>query len=245
MYTSSIYRDTKLVNVQVSLGLVGVVIYDEEFVFLSFKRINNLINSVNYFFCPLAPPEILARGPSALEAYKKALEGGKTSVKRVPIMLIGQDRAGKTSLKKSLKGICFDPNEDSTVGIEVDPSYFSVSTETWKTGEKTQDEDLDTMISFDYHMALTMTEQIMASLKETGKNTEIATNAEESQDSIDIETNDVPGEHHYAEQPTSSEHIQTSENTTPTPRQNISHVSHPTEKKMKTLTSHPQLFLKR
>ena len=235
MYTSSIYRDTKLVNVQVSLGLVGVVIYDEEFVFLSFKRINNLINSVNYFFCPLAPPEILARGPSALEAYKKALEGGKTSVKRVPIMLIGQDRAGKTSLKKSLKGICFDPNEDSTVGIEVDPSYFSVSTETWKTGEKTQDEDLDTMISFDYHMALTMTEQIMASLKETGKNTEIATNAEESQDSIDIETNDVPGEHHYAEQPTSSEHIQTSENTTPTPRQNISHVSHPTEKKNEDL----------
>ena len=235
MYTSSIYRDNKLVNVQVSLGLVGVVIYDEEFVFLSFKRINNLINSVNYFFGPLAPPEILARGPSALEAYKKALEGGKTSVKRVPVMLIGQDRAGKTSLKKSLKGICFDPNEDSTVGIEVDPSYFSVSTETWKIGEKTQDEDLDTMISFDYHMALTMTEQIVASSKETGKNTDIATNAEESQDSIDIETNDVPAERPYAEQPTSSEHIQTSENTAPTPRQNISHVSHPTEKKNEDL----------
>ena len=49
-------------------------------------------------------------------------------------MLIGQDRAGKTSLKKSLKGICFDPEEDSTVGIEVDPSHCKVSTETWKTG---------------------------------------------------------------------------------------------------------------
>ena len=50
------------------------------------------------------PPEILARGSSALEAYKKALADGETSVRRVPIMLIGQDRAGKTSLKKSLKG---------------------------------------------------------------------------------------------------------------------------------------------
>ena len=41
-------------------------------------------------------------------------------------MLIGQDRAGKTSLKKSLLGLPFDPEEQSTVGIEVDPSSFKV-----------------------------------------------------------------------------------------------------------------------
>ena len=45
-------------------------------------------------------------------------------------MLIGQGGAGKTSTKKSLKGIRFDPNEDRTVGIDVDPSHFKVSTET-------------------------------------------------------------------------------------------------------------------
>ena len=41
-------------------------------------------------------------------------------------MLIGQDRAGKTSLKKSLIGLPFNPIEESTVGIEVDPSVFQV-----------------------------------------------------------------------------------------------------------------------
>ena len=35
-------------------------------------------------------------------------------------MLIGQDRAGKTSLKKSFLGLPVDPNEQSTEGIDVD-----------------------------------------------------------------------------------------------------------------------------
>lgn len=41
-------------------------------------------------------------------------------------MLIGQNRAGKTSLKKSLLGLKFDPGEQSTEGIEVDPSRFEL-----------------------------------------------------------------------------------------------------------------------
>ena len=41
-------------------------------------------------------------------------------------MLIGQDRAGKTSLKKSLIGLPFNPKEKSTDGIEVDPSTFQL-----------------------------------------------------------------------------------------------------------------------
>lgn len=57
---------------------------------------------------------------------------GKTKVRRLPIMLIGQDRAGKTSLKKSLKGERFNANEKSTSGIEVDPSHCEVTTEVWK-----------------------------------------------------------------------------------------------------------------
>ena len=50
-------------------------------------------------------------------------------------MLIGQERTGKTSLKKSLKGENFNAEEESTVGIETDSSYFKVSTEIWKCGK--------------------------------------------------------------------------------------------------------------
>ena len=50
-------------------------------------------------------------------------------------MLIGQERTGKTSLKKSLKGENFNAEEESTIGIETDSSYFKVSTEIWKCGK--------------------------------------------------------------------------------------------------------------
>ena len=100
----------------------------------------------------MTPLEIYLRGPRALEAYYKALEEGKTRVRRIPLMLIGQDRSGKTSLKKSLKGIPFNPHEDSTVGIDVDPSYFKVTTETWKIGEKDQATNKEGNISYEYHL---------------------------------------------------------------------------------------------
>ena len=67
-------------------------------------------------------------------------------------MVIGQDRSGKTSLTKSLKGQLFNPDEDSTVGIDVDPSHFEVSTETWKAGEKEQ-EGTTASISYEHHAA--------------------------------------------------------------------------------------------
>jgi len=38
-----------------------------------------------------------------LEVYNKALTEWRTFDRRVPIMLIGQDRSGKTSLKNSLR----------------------------------------------------------------------------------------------------------------------------------------------
>ena len=100
----------------------------------------------------MTPPEIHLRGPRALEAYYKALEEGKTRVRRIPLMLIGQARSGKTSLKKSLKGIPFNPHEDSTVGIDVDPSYFKVTTETWKIGEEDQATNKETKSYFEYNL---------------------------------------------------------------------------------------------
>ena len=101
----------------------------------------------------LVPAEILARGSMAIKAYKKALEQGMTRVMRVPIMIIGQERSGKTSLKKSLKGQLFNPQEESTHLIERDPSYFSVTTEMWKAGETETEPHPDADVSLHNRVA--------------------------------------------------------------------------------------------
>ncbi|PFX13629.1 putative serine/threonine-protein kinase pats1, partial [Stylophora pistillata] len=95
------------------------------------------------------PPVIRARGPLALATYLNALADGQACVKRVPLMIVGQDRSGKTSVKKSLKGICFNPEEDSTRGIDVDRYHFRVTTEIWTTGKKDEEANIGTeVISF-------------------------------------------------------------------------------------------------
>jgi len=114
------------------------------------------------------PPEILARGPLAFEAYNNALAEGKTCVKRVPLMLIGQDRSGKTSLKKSLKGTIFNPEEDSTVGIDVDRYHFKVTSDIWITGKKDEESTPDAeAISFEHNTARLVAEKLMAVEEET------------------------------------------------------------------------------
>ena len=99
----------------------------------------------------------------AEEAYNKALTDGKAYVKRLPVMLIGQDHSGKTSLKNSLMGKPFNPNENSTVGIDVDPSHIKVSTEIWKPGG-TDVTDAMEAISFEHHAA----RFVAGNLKERG-----------------------------------------------------------------------------
>ena len=79
------------------------------------------------FFFTLAPLEIEARGEKAQLAYQSALKDGAVNVYRGRVLLIGQDRAGKTSLKKSLIGRPFNSKEESTDGIEVDPSKFQLN----------------------------------------------------------------------------------------------------------------------
>ena len=54
-------------------------------------------------------------------------------------MLIGQDRAGKTSLKKSFLSLPFDPAEESTDGIEVEPSKFEVDIDRVKNWKRTDE----------------------------------------------------------------------------------------------------------
>ena len=51
------------------------------------------------------------------------------NVYRGRIILVGQDRAGKTSLKKTLLGLPFDYQEQSTNGIEIEPSKFEIEVE--------------------------------------------------------------------------------------------------------------------
>lgn len=85
----------------------------------------------------LVPSEIQAR---AQLAYIDVLKNGKVKVYRTRIMLLGQDRAGKTSLKKSFLGLPFNHGEPSTDGITVDQSKFEINVDQVKnwvqTGEK-------------------------------------------------------------------------------------------------------------
>ena len=69
----------------------------------------------------VAPPEILTQGHFARLVYEKALRDGFVNVNRGRIVLVGQDRAGKTSLKKILFGLPFDYHEQSTDGVEIEP----------------------------------------------------------------------------------------------------------------------------
>ena len=72
-------------------------------------------------------------------AYEKALIDGSVNVHRGRILLIGQDRAGKTSLKKSLLGLPFDPKEQSTEGIEVQASTCEFEVERVKNWHSTNE----------------------------------------------------------------------------------------------------------
>ena len=102
-----------------------------------------IINACLFLPDSFVPPEIRARGPEAELAFQKALQNGKVKVYRGRIMLLGQDRAGKTSLKKSLLGMPFNPQEESTVGVEVDPSKCQVDVDQIKNWEPIKDKKLE------------------------------------------------------------------------------------------------------
>ena len=71
----------------------------------------------------------MAQGHSARLVYEEAVRDGFVNVYRGRIILVGQDRAGKTSLKKTLLGLPFDFKEQSTDGIEIEPSKFEIEVE--------------------------------------------------------------------------------------------------------------------
>ena len=93
---------------------------------MNYATCKTLLTFNKHPFFSLDPLEIEARGEKAQLAYQSALKDGAVNVYRGRVLLIGQDRAGKTSLKKSLIGLPFNPKEKSTDGIEVDPSKFQL-----------------------------------------------------------------------------------------------------------------------
>ena len=88
-----------------------------------------------------------AEGQRAQLAYEKALRDGFVNVYRGRILLIGQDRAGKTSLKKSLLGLPFDPKEQSTEGIDLQASTCEIEVEQVKNWNSTRENKLGLVIS--------------------------------------------------------------------------------------------------
>ena len=91
---------------------------------VSLLVLHNNICIAFYYVVAEVPKEILFKGQHTILMYQKALRDGYVNVYRGRIFLIGQDRAGKTSLKKSLLGVPFDPKEESTEGI--DPSRCDI-----------------------------------------------------------------------------------------------------------------------
>ena len=75
-------------------------------------------------------------------------------------MVIDHARSGKFSLKKSLRGEPFNQDEEGTVGIDVDPSHSKVTTENWKVGEKDQETNSETSISYENLVARAIVENL-------------------------------------------------------------------------------------
>ena len=97
----------------------------------------------------LIPAVVRARGEKAVAAYHRALEtGGSTYDKRVKVLLVGQDRAGKTSLGKALRGEPFDEAELSTEGVQMIPAIKNAGTGAWRNPASVEHTTV-----FDYEVA--------------------------------------------------------------------------------------------
>ncbi|XP_022784769.1 uncharacterized protein LOC111325258 isoform X2 [Stylophora pistillata] len=92
------------------------------------RSVMELKDKINKVFSDFPAFQFIPRAEGLFSklAYRKALKDGYIKVYHGRILLVGQDRAGKTSLKKSLLGLPFDPKEQSTEGIEVDPSKCEI-----------------------------------------------------------------------------------------------------------------------
>ena len=93
-------------------------------------------------------------------AYEMALRDGYVNVYRGQIKFVGQDRAGKTSLKKTLLGLPFDPKEQSTEVIEVNTTQCEIEIAQVKNWHSTQ-ENKPGLIECSKDIARMVTEKVM------------------------------------------------------------------------------------
>ena len=125
-----------------------------------------------------------ARGEKALAAFHRALEtGGSTYDRRVKILLVGQDRVGKTSLGKALRGEPFDEVELSTDGVQMNPAVKNPGTGAWRNPASVEHTTV-----FDHKVAAKTAENLLSTLSErpaTKQPTETSIRSEKVQLSVD------------------------------------------------------------
>ena len=97
----------------------------------------------------------------ALEAYRRALETGETYDRRTKIVLIGQDRVGKTSLRRYLRGEAFDKDEASTNGIEMISPVKNAGKGAWRNPAP-----LENTSALDYKWAELVVQELLSSSEE-------------------------------------------------------------------------------
>ena len=117
----------------------------------------------------LNPAFVRARGEKALAAYHRALEtGGSTYDKRVKVLLVGQDRVGKTSLGKALRGEPFDEAELSTEGVQMIPAIKNAGTGAWRNPTS-----LEHTTVFDHKVAAKTAEDLLSTHVDQLTNTQL------------------------------------------------------------------------
>jgi len=109
-----------------------------------------------YIFSDPFPSYVRARGKKAVEAYQRALKSGRIYDKRVKVLLVGQDRVGKTSLGKCLRGEPFDKDEPSTDGVQMIPAIKNAGKEAWKNPAS-----LENTAVFDHKIAAKLAEEFL------------------------------------------------------------------------------------
>ena len=122
------------------------------------------------------------------------MKDGYVTVYRSRILLIGQDRAGKTSLKKSLLGLPFDSEEQSTVGIEVDPSKCEIDVDQAARNWQSIGENKPGLLECSKDVAKTVVEKIFVQDESSEEDTDETSEEDFEKDSAHISSADFEEE---------------------------------------------------
>lgn len=135
-----------------------------------------------------------------LKAYWRALEKGQTYDRRTEILFISQDRTGKTSLRRYLRGEAFDKGEASTGGIEIMiPSVKSAGKGAWRNLAA-----LENTSALDHKCAEEVTKEILSNSAEQSDGTQLLTEVGKKtrgEPTIGKKATEERASHHLAQEP--------------------------------------------